>query len=341
MTDASGPVVHPGRARPPPPIFGAAPPAPRRRGRSADDGDGSSSLSSSAADHRPGGWLRFVNKVDRMCKSASSGCSTRSTDSMTTATAEGDAATGGGGDSMFESLKSPPGGGSTTGGSTTGVGASSSGTTTATSSSSSSSSRVSPREEAKFWSAVGGMRGVRETAPLGGPKYYVVSITDMGISRIVHEAMPPPTGVGGEVRAATVADERGFEVIEYDLLLAEETGEGEGGRCSALCGAGEFLDPDPSEGDDVTVPRGSPTGTEVAGPPATADLENIDWPWVGGQEDVVSVISDCTHVSVESGITMDSSLTDGSTEDGTKVWNDGENTGEHSMSACCHPVVFD
>ena len=78
---------------------------------------------------------------------------------------------------------------------------------------------------------------------------------------------------------------------------------------------------------------------EVAGPTAT-DLEGMDAQWMGGQEDVVSVISDCTRVSVESGITMDSSLTDGTTDDNAMAWN-GENTREHSTFSCCHPVVFD
>ena len=56
---------------------------------------------------------------------------------------------------------------------------------------------------------------------------------------------------------------------------------------------------------------------------------------MGGQEDVVSVISNCTRVSVESGITMDSSLMDGTMKDNTMAWNE-ENMREHSPYACCH-----
>ena len=35
-------------------------------------------------------------------------------------------------------------------------------------------------EDDKFWLAVSEMKGVKETQPLGGPKYYIVSITKMG-----------------------------------------------------------------------------------------------------------------------------------------------------------------
>ena len=162
------------------------------------------------------------------------------------------------------------------------------------------------------------------------------------MARIVHEAMPPMTG-GGAVQVASVAEERGFEVIEYDLLLTEETGEEEG-RCTVMCGMGELLSPDRSK-DDVAAGCVSPTGAglvgmeEVAGPTAT-NLEGMDAQWMRGQEDVMNVISDSTRISVESGITMDSLLMDGTTENNAIVWNE-ENTREHSTFAHCHPVVFD
>ena len=213
----------------------------------------------------------------------------------------------------------------------------------------SSPSQVSSGE-VQFWQAVSKMRGVRETQPLGGPKYYVVSITDRGIARILHEAMPPMTSGGAvQVAAAAVAEERGFEVIEYDLLEEKETREEEGGGCFITCGMGEFMSPQLSNDDVTGAGCVSPTVTELVGmeeevaePKATTDLEKMDVQWMEGQEDVVSVISYCTRVSVESGITMDSSLTDGTTEeDNIMDWNDGENSQEHSIFACCHPVVFD
>jgi hypothetical protein len=60
--------------------------------------------------------------------------------------------------------------------------------------------------------------------------------------RIIHEAMLPMTG-GGTVQVASAAEEKGFEVIEYDLLLMEGTGEEEG-RCFVMCGMGKFFSPD-------------------------------------------------------------------------------------------------
>ena len=292
----------------------------------------------SMADHS-NGWLQFVNTVGRMCKSKSSECSTRSTDSMTTAEDDDDTMIGGGDDdSIFESVAKSSGGGGS-------MGLSSSSETTTTTS---SPSQVSSRE-VEFWQAVSKMRGVRETQPLGGPKYYVVSITDMGIARILHEAMPPMTSGGAvQVAAAAVAEERGFEVIEYDLLEEKETREEEGG-CFITCGMGEFMSPQLSNDDVTGAGCVSPTVAELVGmeeevvePKATTDLEKMDVQWMEGQEDVVRVISDCTRVSVESGITMDSSLTDGTTEeDNIMDWNDGENTQEHSIFACCHTVVFD
>ena len=48
---------------------------------------------------------------------------------------------------------------------------------------------------------------------------------------------------GGTVQVASVAEEKGFEVIEYDLLLMEGTGEEEG-RCFVMCGMGKFFSPD-------------------------------------------------------------------------------------------------
>ena len=181
-----------------------------------------------------------------------------------------------------------------------------------------------------------------ETHPLGGPEYYVVSITTIGKVRIMHELMPPMTG-GGPVQVSLAAEERGFEVIEYDLLLTEGMGEEEGG-CFVMCGMGKFLSPDQSK-DDAAAKCLSSTGAglvgmeEVAGPTAT-NLEGMDAQWMRGQEDVMNVISDSTRISVESGITMDSLLMDGTTENNAIVWNE-ENTREHSTFAHCHPVVFD
>ena len=145
-----------------------------------------------------------------------------------------------------------------------------------------------------------------------------------------------------------MAEEGGFEVIEYDLLEEKETREEEGG-CFITCGMGEFMSPQLSNDDVTGAGCVSPTVAELVGmeeevvePKATTDLEKMDVQWMEGQEDVVRVISDCTRVSVESGITMDSSLTDGTTEeDNIMDWNDGENTQEHSIFACCHTVVFD
>jgi hypothetical protein len=68
-------------------------------------------------------------------------------------------------------------------------------------------SRVSLREM-EFCLAISNMKGVRETQPLGGPKYYVISITNIGMARILHKAMLPMTGKGA-VQLSSVVEERG------------------------------------------------------------------------------------------------------------------------------------
>jgi hypothetical protein len=100
-------------------------------------------------------------------------------------------------------------------------------------------------DDEEFWLAASGKIEdggyVVENQPLGGPKYYVLSITNLGKARIVHEAMPSDMigdahynrnhghrggGVGGG-RVMEVTEERGYEVIEYNLLentTAEEVG---------------------------------------------------------------------------------------------------------------------
>lgn len=58
------------------------------------------------------------------------------------------------------------------------------------------------------------MKKVKETQPLGGPKYYIMTNTKKGQARIVHEAMPS-TGREGFNMAM---EEKGYEIMEYDLL---------------------------------------------------------------------------------------------------------------------------
>lgn len=83
---------------------------------------------------------------------------------------------------------------------------------------------------------------VRETQPLGGPKYYVVAgrAGEGGArgdrpwrARVIHEAMPgtadrPGGGIGaggifgcGDAFADDVAEESGYEVVEYDASEKE------------------------------------------------------------------------------------------------------------------------
>ena len=106
---------------------------------------------------------------------------------------------------------------------------------------------------------------------------------------------------------------------------------------------GRILSPDQLKDDATTkcVPptRAGLVGMEVVPGSTATNLEGMDGQWMGGQEDAVSVISDCTRVSVKSGITIDSLLADGTTENNAMVWNE-ENTREHSTFACCHLVVF-
>ncbi|KAL3789202.1 hypothetical protein ACHAW5_007474 [Stephanodiscus triporus] len=170
---------------------------------------------------------------------------------------------------------------------------------------------ISRSGDDEFWLAVSGMDGVRETQPLGGPKYYIVSITKMGKAKIVHEAMP----VMGALEEAV--EERGFEVIEYDLLAKDVKDKMEG---RFMCGVCDFLSPDhpdddsdgrvfPTGADDSdgrVFPTGAKEGTEADEEPA--DWRDSDVLWMSGQEDAVSVISDCTYGSGESvfsGLTMD------------------------------------
>jgi hypothetical protein len=58
------------------------------------------------------------------------------------------------------------------------------------------------------------MTNVKETQPLGGPKYYVMTNTKKGKAKVVHEAMPA-TGREGFKLAM---EEKGYEIIEYDML---------------------------------------------------------------------------------------------------------------------------
>ena len=62
------------------------------------------------------------------------------------------------------------------------------------------------------------MEGVRENQPLGGPKYYVVVNTKKGRARIVHEGMP----AAGREGFVMDMEEKGFEIMEYDLLAVPE-----------------------------------------------------------------------------------------------------------------------
>jgi hypothetical protein len=61
------------------------------------------------------------------------------------------------------------------------------------------------------------MKVVKETQPLGGPKYYIATNTKKGRAKVVHEAMPA-TGREGFKLAM---EERGYEIIEYDMLPGE------------------------------------------------------------------------------------------------------------------------
>ncbi len=202
-----------------------------------------------------------------------------------------------------------------------------------------------------FWLAVGKMRGVRETMPLGGPKYYVVSITKMGEARIVHEAMPAVMDAqSSPLRGGAVCEERGFEIIEFDYLLEEEGSRDERGGGYFACGAGEFLNPNCHRSTTTTKNDGSagcasPTVARVRSE-VVAEPELVDWT----NSDVFfheeqSVISDCTYdvVSVESEptslSTMDIWLTGGS-EDDTEAWSGGDALG-FTLYDCCHPVAFD
>ena len=62
--------------------------------------------------------------------------------------------------------------------------------------------------------SVRNMNKVKETQPLGGPKYYIMTNTKKGKAKVVHEAMPA-TGREGFKLAM---EEKGYEIIEYDML---------------------------------------------------------------------------------------------------------------------------
>lgn len=74
----------------------------------------------------------------------------------------------------------------------------------------------------------------KETQPLGGPKYYIVTNNKTGQAKIYHEAMP------SQGASEAIADERGYEVVEYALL---NTGEEAAEQKEAEQGQGmmEFL----------------------------------------------------------------------------------------------------
>ena len=52
----------------------------------------------------------------------------------------------------------------------------------------------------------------KDSTAIGGPKYYIVSNTKAGETKIYHEDMPRE---GEEIN---VPDERGYEVVEYALV---------------------------------------------------------------------------------------------------------------------------
>lgn len=65
---------------------------------------------------------------------------------------------------------------------------------------------------------------VKESQPLGGPKYYVATITKNGQAKVINEAMP---AMGNEDNFKAVAEERGYEIIEYHLVKKYEDKEKE------------------------------------------------------------------------------------------------------------------
>lgn len=60
---------------------------------------------------------------------------------------------------------------------------------------------------------------VKETQPLGGPKYYIATNTKMGQARVIHEAMPSESYHTDNTHA--VPEEMGYEIIEYALVRGE------------------------------------------------------------------------------------------------------------------------
>jgi hypothetical protein len=64
------------------------------------------------------------------------------------------------------------------------------------------------------------MKGVVETQPLGGAKYYIMVNTKRGQAKVVHEAMP----AGGREGFTITMEEKGYEIVEYDFLPEGEDG---------------------------------------------------------------------------------------------------------------------
>lgn len=58
---------------------------------------------------------------------------------------------------------------------------------------------------------------VKETQALGGPKYYIATIMKAGQARVIHEAMPIDA-----VDFQMVAEEKGYEILEYELVRNKE-----------------------------------------------------------------------------------------------------------------------
>ena len=78
------------------------------------------------------------------------------------------------------------------------------------------------------------MKGIVETQPLGGAKYYIMVNTKKGQAKIVHEAMP----AGGREGFTCAMQEKGYEIVEYDFLQDEVDGvvqEGSFGESSVYC----------------------------------------------------------------------------------------------------------
>lgn len=64
----------------------------------------------------------------------------------------------------------------------------------------------------------------KETQPLGGPKYYVMIRARTGEAKIYHEDMPGPDD---DIDVKSIAEEKGYEVVEYALVHQESKVEEE------------------------------------------------------------------------------------------------------------------